>query len=170
MIVSPKGSWTRAMMLVGRSDLGTSEPEEPRQRHRRVWTAAEQRRLVAQTLEPGASVSRVARRHDINANLLFPWRRQARRGVLGEELAGATGPEGLRLIPLEITAAQDAVPAPDLGCTARQTGRPPQPARLKDDRAGIIEIALPSSVRVRVDALVDEPARRRVLSALRSVL
>lgn len=46
-------------------------------RRRRSWTAAEKRRIVAETFEPGASVSTVARRHDLNANLLFTWRRQA---------------------------------------------------------------------------------------------
>jgi transposase-like protein len=38
----------------------------------------EKQRLVAETLAPGASVSRVAQRYDINANLLFTWRRQVR--------------------------------------------------------------------------------------------
>lgn len=32
--------------------------------------------MVAETLEPGASVSIVARRHDVNANQLFKWRRE----------------------------------------------------------------------------------------------
>ena len=39
------------------------------------------RQLVAETLEPGSSVSIVARRHDVNANQLFKWR---------HELAGST--------------------------------------------------------------------------------
>jgi transposase len=45
-------------------------------RRRRLWSAEEKRRIVAETLEPGASVSIVARRHDLNANMLFTWRRQ----------------------------------------------------------------------------------------------
>jgi transposase-like protein len=36
-------------------------------------------------------VSPVARRHDVNANLLFTWRRQARGGKLGDDLAIAAG-------------------------------------------------------------------------------
>lgn len=31
---------------------------------------------MAETFAPGASVSIVARRHDVNANMLFTWRRQ----------------------------------------------------------------------------------------------
>jgi len=42
---------------------------------RRRWTAEEKRRVVEETRAPGASVSVVARRHDLNANLLFKWKR-----------------------------------------------------------------------------------------------
>lgn len=41
------------------------------------------RQLVEQTFVPGASVALIARRHDINANLLFKWRRQYRQGAYG---------------------------------------------------------------------------------------
>lgn len=41
------------------------------------------RALVEQTFEPGASVSLVARRNDVNANLLFRWRRQYLEGAFG---------------------------------------------------------------------------------------
>ncbi len=37
---------------------------------------AEKRRIVAETLVPGASVSVVARRYDVNANQVFKWRRE----------------------------------------------------------------------------------------------
>ena len=38
---------------------------------RRRWSLEVKRRLVAETLEPGSSVSIVARRHDVNANQLL---------------------------------------------------------------------------------------------------
>lgn len=44
---------------------------------RRRWTAAQKQRIIEETRAPGASVSVVARRYDINANLLFKWKRQA---------------------------------------------------------------------------------------------
>jgi transposase len=44
-------------------------------RRRRSWSLTEKRRMVEESLEPGASVSVVARRYDVNANLLFSWRR-----------------------------------------------------------------------------------------------
>jgi len=39
--------------------------------------------IVEETLLPGASVSRVARRHDVNANQVFYWRKLYREGQLG---------------------------------------------------------------------------------------
>ena len=49
-----------------------------RARMRRRWSEEEKRRIVGQTLIPGVSVSQVARRYDVNANLLFTWRRDPR--------------------------------------------------------------------------------------------
>jgi len=38
---------------------------------------------VEETLVPGASVARVARKHDVNANQVFYWRKLFREGRLG---------------------------------------------------------------------------------------
>lgn len=46
-------------------------------------TKAERRAIVEETLLQGASVSRVARRHDVNANQVFHWRKLYREGRLG---------------------------------------------------------------------------------------
>ena len=43
---------------------------------RRRWSAAEKERLVAASLQPGASVSAVAREAGIHASQLYGWRRQ----------------------------------------------------------------------------------------------
>ncbi len=48
-------------------------------RRRRRWSEAEKRRIVAESDEPGVSVSLVARRHDVNANQVFTWRRWIHR-------------------------------------------------------------------------------------------
>lgn len=45
-------------------------------RKRRVWSDDEKRMICAQTRVPGASVSQVARRYDVNANLVFKWLRE----------------------------------------------------------------------------------------------
>ena len=41
------------------------------------------RALVALSLEPGASVARIARDHGVNANQVFSWRRLYEQGRLG---------------------------------------------------------------------------------------
>jgi transposase len=46
---------------------------------------AEKRRIVEETLAPGASVARVARAHGINANQVFGWRRLYLAGRLGDQ-------------------------------------------------------------------------------------
>jgi transposase len=45
---------------------------------RRRWSSAEKQRLVAATLEPGASVSAIAREAGIHPGQLYGWRRQQR--------------------------------------------------------------------------------------------
>jgi len=52
-------------------------------RKRREYSAAFKRRLVALSLEPGASVSQIAQRHGLNTNLLFTWRRHPQYATQG---------------------------------------------------------------------------------------
>jgi len=54
---------------------------------RRYRSEEEKRRIVAESLERGASVSVVARRHDVNTNLLFTWRRRYGTGGKDGEAA-----------------------------------------------------------------------------------
>jgi transposase-like protein len=53
-------------------------------RRARVYrSVAEKRRIVALTLFPGASVSRVAQAEGMNSHQVFDWRRGYRKGRLG---------------------------------------------------------------------------------------
>jgi len=54
---------------------------------RKVWPEALKREIVAAASAPGASVSVVARQYDVNANLVFTWRRLY--GRAGRIAAGA---------------------------------------------------------------------------------
>ena len=56
--------------------------------------------MVEETLLPSTSVSRVARRHDVNANQLFHWRKLYREGRLGGELAAPMLPVKLSEEPV----------------------------------------------------------------------
>jgi transposase len=56
--------------------VGNDGDFAPGVRRRRFWTRDEKRRIVEESREDGASIAEVARRHELNANLLFTWRRQ----------------------------------------------------------------------------------------------
>jgi transposase len=51
----------------------------------------EKRRVVEETLKPGASVARVARAPGVNANQVFAWRRMYRQGLLEHANGKAAG-------------------------------------------------------------------------------
>jgi transposase len=102
------------------------------------------RRIVAETLEPGASVSIVARRHDVNANQLFKWRRE----MAPEEPPAAAG--SVTMLPVEI------VPEPS-------AARRPERAR----RSGTIEITFACGARVCVRGEVLAETLQRVIELLR---
>jgi transposase len=111
---------------------------------RRLWTKQEKRQIVEQTLEPGGSVSVVARAHDVNANQVFQWRKQYREGRLEVE--------GPALLPVKVTesAAQKARPAR-------------QKCNLK--RNGVIDIDL-GHARVRIEGAADPDCIRAALEGL----
>jgi transposase len=138
---------------------------------RRRWTAEEKRQIVEETTAPGSSVSVVARRHDLNANLLFKWKRQDEAGQLGGPLATAEAPE---FVPIGVVGRAINGGAALLA-RMPSTGDRVQPIERSEHRraiglearAGAIEIDLADGTRVRVDACVDARALTRVLSALK---
>src|SRR3954471_24668967 len=51
----------------------------------RSWSDEDKRRIVAEAVLPGASVADIARRHGVNANLVFNWRKLARAALSAAE-------------------------------------------------------------------------------------
>ena len=76
-----------------------------KQKKRRAWSDDEKRMICGQTRLPGVSVSQVARRYDVNANLVFTWLRDPRFADAGCD------EDATRFLPVEIVAASDAPPA-----------------------------------------------------------
>lgn len=109
-------------------------------RRRRSWSEDEKRRIVAESFEQGASIAEVARRYDLNANLLFTWRRRV-------DAKAAGGVELAPMLPVMISAG--AAPAP-----------------ISSGASGRMEIVLPDGGRIIVGADVDATALMRVLKAL----
>ena len=62
---------------------------------------AKKRKIVEQTMQPGASVARVAQQHGVNANQVFYWRNLYRQGRLGEKSTGS-----ISLLPVTVTDAR----------------------------------------------------------------
>lgn len=66
---------------------------------RRRWSSAEKEQLVSASLEPGASVSAVAREAGIHASQLYGWRRQLRArtqlGFAPVRIAAEVAPAGV---------------------------------------------------------------------------
>lgn len=78
----------------------------PRRPGRRPNFPAEfKRQVVEATLQPGASVSIIAREHDVNANLVFRWWQQYQDGVFGPVRHAAT------LIPVQVVETPAEIPA-----------------------------------------------------------
>src|ERR1700745_605920 len=71
---------------------------EKKQRRRSI---KERRDIVGETLVPGASVARVARQHDVNANQVFYWRKLYREGLLGISI-------NPQLLPVKVEAERPA--------------------------------------------------------------
>lgn len=85
------------------------------------------RQLVEQSFEPGASVALIARSNDINANLLFKWRRLYLAGEYGlptlpEGTTPKRAPEVPSLLPVDVVA-EAAEPTPPM---AVDTARSPE--------------------------------------------
>jgi len=131
----------------------------------RQWTKAQKRQIVAETLVPGASVSVVARRHDVNTNQLFSWRQQCRRGVMGTGAAlvpvGVIGEGGIVSALSDLTKPKSdrpPAPHPELPCAAPSARQPK-----------MIEVELRSGTRIRINADVKGSALQQVLKLIRSL-
>jgi transposase len=112
-------------------------------RRRRFWSSDEKRRMIAESFAPGASVSKVAQRYGVNANLLFTWRRRDARS------AASGGTQPLELVPVRV--ADERSPAAPVAA--------PGPI-------GRMEIVLAAGERILVGADVDAAALARVVKAL----
>ncbi len=113
-------------------------------RKRRFRSRQERRAIVEETLKPGASVSQIARAHDVNANQVFRWRKLYREGRL-EIRQGANALVAVRI--------SDAVPK--LRATAPR----------EDKTSGVIDIDL-GHARVRIEGAADPDCIRAAVEGL----
>ena len=140
-----KGGFRRIEVLTGSS-------------RRRRWSCEEKGRIVAETLQPGATVTEVARRWQVCPQQVWGWRREAREGVLAlpAEAVSATSPANFLPIVTEAPTTE-ADTRRDNPSTEDATRLAPGPS---------IEIRLAGAV-VRVVAGTDIALLRDVLLAVR---
>lgn len=119
------------------------EASGSKRQKRRRYRLAYKRRVVEEALKGEDSVSVVARRHDINTNMLFNWRRQY---LAGRYDRGATS----SLIPVTVSASAAAA-------------KEPAPIRSCGDR---LEMVLSGGHRVVVEGSVDPVVLRTALEVL----
>ena len=112
-------------------------------RRNRSWPDGLKREIVAATFAAGSSVSTVARQYDVNANQVFSWRRRYR-----DDVHPPCDKPAPQIIPVMITAEQDAVTAP--------------PSTVAEK----IEIDVAGKYRVHVGGGFDGQTLRRVLDVL----
>jgi transposase len=111
---------------------------------RRRWSLEEKQAIVAESLAPNASLTAVARRHEIGTGLLYAWRHQ---------LLGRRSGEAACFARVDVMSEPHRLTGPMIAAPAKPSG--------------LIEIVLLGGISVRVDAQVDDRALRRVLAALR---
>jgi len=70
------------------------------------FPSAFKRKVVEATFQPGASVSLIAREHDVNANLVFRWRQQYQEGLFGPASQAALLPIQVIEMPTDLRYAQ----------------------------------------------------------------
>lgn len=108
----------------------------------RHHSPALKRSIVEETLQPGASVARIARKHGINANQVFLWRKAYREGLL---------PEGMpTLVPVTL--------APSMAADCLPTAGSPVPT-------GSVTIEF-RHIQVRIEGRPDPEVLRLVLAEL----
>lgn len=158
--------------------LGGGETPKVDALGRRSWSLYQRQRIVAEALAPQASVAEVARRHGLNANLIFKWLKRAKEGWPDRRRALVTRNKPMTFIPVEVIketgGKEAAAPARTLTIdhvVPARTQNPPRPPPRREARGitrrGAIEISLPNGARVSVYAEVDEAALRHVLSAMK---
>ncbi|MFG1379838.1 IS66-like element accessory protein TnpA [Xanthobacter autotrophicus] len=135
-----------------------SSAEEPVRRfevftgagRRREWAPEDKARIVAESFEPGATVSAVARRHALSPQQVFTWRREARK-------ASETVPA---FVPAVVTP--EIAPASEPSAPRSRTKR-----RGRQRRAAAIEVDV-AGVRVTIENGASPATIAAVIGALKA--
>jgi transposase len=134
---------------------------------RREWSTDEKARILFESLVPGANVSAVARRHGMNPQQLFGWRKKAREEMAADAKAASSPDRGGACIPPApaFVPVRIAPPA-SAGATPPPASPPPAPPPPAPPCVGQIEIVIGDSI-VRVSGTIEAKPLASVLAAVR---
>jgi transposase len=118
---------------------------------RRRWSLDEKARIIAETLEPKAVISEVARRYGLSPQQVFTWRRNARK------LATSAGQDIPAFVPAVVSATSGPVAKPPTQL------RKQKPAR----DSGVIELEI-DGIAMRVGRGADARTVAAVIRALKA--
>jgi transposase-like protein len=124
----------------------------PRMRH----TIEEKLRIVEETRAKGASVAAVARRHHLNPNQVFAWRREHRRGSLSAQAAKGDA----KMLPVKVSTPTVLPSERSAPTSASESPSDPKQA------SRLIEIRLRNGHSIVVRGRVDVEALSRVIDLL----
>jgi transposase len=136
---------------------GLDESGERKSRHFR--TLDEKLAILKEADEPGASIAAVARKHGMNANLLFGWRRLRQAGLLERQRYSKSAP----LLPVKITTPT-LTPSRRTGARAR---KPTHIAAVEPPASeNVMEIELPDGTRIRLSGEAGRTLLERLIERL----
>jgi len=121
---------------------------------RRPHSLEEKLQIVKETHVVGASVSTVARRHNVNPNQVFAWRQLYRQGLLKPAADAGSG----LLLPVKVSMPT-VLPS-------ERARRPPREMVAAEVRSPGIEIKLANGHSILVHGRVDTKALARVIDVL----
>jgi len=128
-----------------------------KRRLRRLWEDEEKIGIVAQTRVAGVSVSQIARRYDVNANLIFKWLRDPRFNRLAEDGTAVS------FLPVEVVAEPPVLGPPVIDAPVVDT-----PVIEAGATGSQIEIMTPTGHRISISGAYDPDALCRLVRGLGS--
>ena len=105
----------------------------------------QKRQIVEEAMQPGASVALVARRHDLNANVLFLWRRKYLKGEFGA-----------------LSPAPDLIPVKLVGSESESTSAATR--KCKPGTEDTLELTTSSGVQLRISGALARSALREIIA------
>ena len=143
-------------------------PEPPYVQHngRRDYRLWFKWHVVQESLQPGASVSILARKHNMNSNVIFRWRSEYHRGILKKPATGAPPQASSTFIPVGVIGKDGMLvqqsPASKAPPAQPSTASLPVVAKSMPSSGGV-EFELPSGLKLRFESGTGQETMRRAL-------